>query len=198
MALKVADGLRQLADHGPEIYFIHGNRDFLLGPAYCERAGMRLLQEPVALPGVEPRSALLHGDILCTDDHDYQRFRARVRNPDWQARILSRPLWWRRLLGRLARAISRRRNRGKSPAIMDVNAHAVSQCFQDLGIQRLIHGHTHRPAVHRLKVNDLDCQRIVLGDWHGERGSVVRVDGDGVDLLLLTRRPDGQIELTPT
>ncbi len=198
LAGRVAGGLRDLADHGVQIFFVHGNRDFLVGDAYCQRAGMQLVDEPVLLTDCEPATALLHGDTLCTDDVDYQRFRTKVRDPDWQARILSRPLWWRRLLARIARAISRSRNRGKSDEIMDVNSDAVQQCFRDLGIRRLIHGHTHRPGVHQLEIDGQPCERIVLGDWHGERGSVVRVDEDGVDLLLLTRRPDGQIELTPT
>ena len=197
LAERVADALRELADHGVQIFFVHGNRDFLLGEEYCRRAGMRLVHEPVRLSETETATALLHGDILCTDDVDYQRFRNTVRNPAWQARILSRPLWWRRLLGRLARAISRRRNRGKSPDIMDVNPEAVQQCFRDLGIQRLVHGHTHRPAIHRLTVAEQPCERIVLGDWHGERGSVARIEGERAELLVLKRRPDDQIVLEP-
>ena len=196
-ALTVASALRELAEHGSSIFFVHGNRDFLLGPSFAEQSRMRLLQEPVHLPELEPATAVLHGDILCTDDRSYQRFRAKVRNPDWQARILARPLWWRRLLGRLARTISRRRNRGRPPEIMDVNAQAVRQCFEALGIGRLIHGHTHRPGIHRLEINGRTCERVVLGDWHGERGSVLRLDREGACLMVLHYAEGGDLALVP-
>lgn len=195
MALDVAAALKALAAGGTAVFFLHGNRDFLLGEDYCRRAGMTLLTEPVILDDAKPPTALLHGDTLCTDDHDYQRFRQRVRNPDWQARMLSRPLWWRRILARFARALSRRRNRGKPATIMDVNPAAVSRYFGDLGIQRMIHGHTHRPAIHHLNVEGRSCERIVLGDWHGQVGSLCRIDAEGARLLRLQRATDGALEL---
>lgn len=197
MALSVAAALKSLANQGTAVFFLHGNRDFLLGADYCRRAGMSLLTEPVLLEAVAPPTALLHGDTLCTDDHDYQRFRLRARNPDWQARVLSRPLWWRRILVRFARALSRHRNRGKPATIMDVNAAAVSRCLSDLGIQRLIHGHTHRPGVHELSVDGRCCERIVLGDWHGETGSVLRLVDAEACLMVLKRTPSGEIDLLP-
>ncbi|WP_338063052.1 UDP-2,3-diacylglucosamine diphosphatase [Wenzhouxiangella limi] len=196
LASEVATELREVAASGVEVYFLCGNRDFLLGDDYCRLAGMRRLEEPVMLPGASPATAMLHGDSLCTDDHDYQRFRARVRDPAWQARALSRPLWWRRLLARLARRISAYRNRGKPDRIMDVNAETVTETFRQLGARRLIHGHTHRPAIHRGHIDQQPVARIVLGDWHGGRGSAVRVDPDGVSLLELGYGAAGEIELS--
>lgn len=183
----MAKELREAAESGVDVYFLCGNRDFLLGEDYCRQAGMQRLQEPVILPGASPATALLHGDSLCTDDHDYQRFRARVRDPAWQARTLSRPLWWRRLLARIARSISQRRNRSKPVRIMDVNPDAVADCFRRLGVERVIHGHTHRPAIHRSRLDGKPVTRIVLGDWQPERGSAVRLGDDGLIELLAIR-----------
>ena len=198
MALKVADGLRQLSESGTRVFFLHGNRDFMVGSEYCARAGMQLCQEPVAPDIQNPPTAMIHGDTLCTDDHAYQRFRRKVRDPAWQAKMRSRPLWWRRLLARVARTISKRGNRGKPADIMDVNADAVAQCFRDLGTRRLIHGHTHRPGVHQIDIDGQPCERIVLGDWHGEVGSVCEITPQNARLLRLHRNPAGHIELTPT
>lgn len=191
----MAEQLRALRESGTDVFFLCGNRDFLLGDDYCRRAGMVRLEEPVILAEAAPSTALLHGDSLCTDDHAYQRFRARVRDPAWQARALSRPLWWRRILARVARTISRRRNRGKPDRIMDVNAAAVADSFRRLGVERLIHGHTHRPAIHRLQVDDRAVARVVLGDWHADRGSLVRLAADEIELLEIERDAAGDVIL---
>jgi UDP-2,3-diacylglucosamine hydrolase len=193
---EVAAELRALSDAGVETFFVCGNRDFLLGDDYCRRAGMQRLEEPVFLSGSSLSIALLHGDRLCTDDHDYQRFRARVRDPRWQARILSRPLWWRRILARAARSISRRRNRANRSEIMDVSPQAVVEEFRQQQVQRLIHGHTHRPAVHRLEIDGRSVARIVLGDWHEDRASVARLTDDKIELLALACDGAGQINLS--
>lgn len=197
MALTVAEALSELQAGGTRTFFLHGNRDFLLGDDYCRKAGMGLITEPVLLKDQGLPTALLHGDSLCTDDHDYQRFRRRVRKPAWQARVLSRPLWWRSMLARFARFLSRRRNRTKPLAIMDVNAAAVEATFRELGVQRLIHGHTHRPGVHVFAVDGQRCERIVLGDWHGERGSVLSLADGEACLMTIKRGHEGKIELQP-
>ncbi len=191
----MADALHALAASGTSIYFLHGNRDFLLGECYCRRAGMQLMAEPILMDPGGQATALIHGDTLCTDDLDYQRFRARVRNPEWQTKVLSRPLWWRRVLARVARVTSRLRNRRKEPHIMDVCQASVRDCFRTLRVRTLIHGHTHRPAVHELEIDGQPCRRIVLGDWHGETGSVLRLNGDQASLLVLRRGESGQPEL---
>jgi UDP-2,3-diacylglucosamine hydrolase len=186
---------RALADSGTAILFMAGNRDFLLGDDYCRRAGIQRIEEPLALEQIQPRTLLMHGDALCTDDHEYQRFRAKVRNPAWQKKMLARPIWWRRAIAALARTISRWRNRNKSERIMDVNAEAVAECFRSHRIGRLIHGHTHRPAVHEVKVDGEALTRMVLGDWHGERGSLIRIEGHRAELLVMGRDDDGRIKL---
>lgn len=178
---------QNLADSGTELYFMAGNRDFLVGEDYCRRARLQRIEEPLILEGVEPPTLLMHGDILCTDDTEYQRFRRRVRNPDWQSAMLRRPLWWRRLLAGLARRLSRWRNRNKPEQIMDVNTEAVQTCFRQHGVTRIIHGHTHRPAVHRLNVDGLKRERIVLGDWHPETGSLVEIQGALAQLKPINR-----------
>lgn len=195
LAIEIARELRSLADSGVDVYFLCGNRDFLLGDDYCRQAGMLRLEEPVILAEPAPPIALLHGDSLCTDDHDYQRFRARVRNPHWQARALSRPLWWRRILARMARRISAYRNRGKPEKIMDVNPEAVIDTFRRLGVERIIHGHTHRPNIHELQMNERSVTRIVLGDWHAKRGTAVRLDQAGIELLEIRHDHQGEIQL---
>ncbi len=197
LATHLAAALSDLNRSGTAIFFIHGNRDFLLGRGYCQSAGMELLDEPVILDSPGARTALIHGDTLCSDDQDYQRFRRRVRNPTWQARMLKRPLWWRRLLARMARWASKRRSGVKAADIMDVNTEAVKACFSELEVQRLIHGHTHRPAVHDLRIDGKACQRIVLGDWHGTSGSVLRLRGAEASLMILRRDSAGKLKLAP-
>lgn len=183
----MADRLRAAAEDGVEIGFLVGNRDFLLGDAYCRRAGMRYLEEPVRLSlGGEP-VVLLHGDVLCTDDRAYQRFRKRVRDPEWQRRMLARPRWFRRGLARLFRSASRLRTRNARPEIMDVNQDAVRALFESEDAACLIHGHTHRPGVHEGTVDGKQVRRIVLGDWF-DQGSVIETDDRSIRLRSLPRR----------
>ncbi|MES2858432.1 MAG: UDP-2,3-diacylglucosamine diphosphatase [Pseudomonadota bacterium] len=179
----VAGKLRALADSGVPVYFIRGNRDFLLGDAYARRAGMTVLPDPavVMLDG-EP-CLILHGDLLCTDDNAYQQFRNQTRDPGWQAHFLAQPLAARLAFAQQARAASKARygalvSAGMQETIGDVAPRAVTGMFQRYGINRMIHGHTHRPAVHNEGGGNA---RIVLGDWY-EQGSVLRADTDGFAL----------------
>lgn len=190
----MATELAGLSARGTDIYFICGNRDFLLGKDYCRRAGMEYLEEPYRLTATDPPAILLHGDVLCTDDVAYQRFRRKVRNPAWQRRILSRPVWWRRMLARLARIMSRRHTGSTEAVIMDVNDDAVRAYFVKHEVRRVIHGHTHRRAIHDFEIDGKHCQRIVLGDWH-EQGSAVRIDAEGIAMLTIARDDDGGVEL---
>ena len=183
---EVAEHLRAAADDGIEIGFLVGNRDFLLGPAYCTRAGMHYLEEPVRLSLGGEAAVLMHGDVLCTDDRTYQRFRARVRDPAWQRKMLARPRWVRRGLARLLRWASRVRTRNAPPQIMDVNPDAVRAVFEREGTTCLIHGHTHRPDVHVDTINGTPVRRIVLGDWF-DQGSVIRADDRSIRLHSLPR-----------
>ena len=181
----VAGKLRALSASGVPVYFIRGNRDFLLGEAYARRAGMRILPDPavVVLHG-EP-TLILHGDLLCTDDTAYQQFRAQTRDPRWQAQFLAQPLQARLAFAAQARAASQARHgelvaQGMAETIGDVAGDTVRAWFARHGLRRMIHGHTHRPAIHVAG----DATRIVLGDWY-EQGSVLRVNADGMQLESL-------------
>ncbi|ALN61872.1 UDP-2,3-diacylglucosamine hydrolase [Lysobacter antibioticus] len=185
----VARELKALADCGVPVYFIRGNRDFLLGQDYARRAGMTILPDPAVVSLYDHPTLIGHGDLLCTDDVAYQQFRAQTRHPAWQAQFLAQPLAARLAFAQQARAASKAhqaglRDEGRMETITDVSPATVADTFARYGIDRMIHGHTHRPAVHELDVAGRACRRIVLGDWY-EQGSVLRVDRDGARLQTL-------------
>jgi UDP-2,3-diacylglucosamine hydrolase len=175
----VVAAFRALSGAGVPLRFQHGNRDFLLGESFAAATGGTLLPEEFVADLGGTRTLLLHGDQLCTDDVAYQEFRAQVRNPAWQRQMLSQPLPVRKALARQLREGSDLAKSGKSLDIMDVNADAVAAAFRRHGVTRMIHGHTHRPAMHRHDVDGLPRERIVLADWRG-RGAYVLVDESGV------------------
>ena len=182
----VADKLHALADSGVPVFFIRGNRDFLLGEDYARRAGATILPDPAVVMLHGEPTLVLHGDLLCTDDAAYQQFRAQTRDPRWQEQFLSQPLAARLAFAEQARAASKARYgelqaSGQSETITDVTPATVREWFKRYGIRRMIHGHTHRPAIHDEGEGNT---RIVLGDWY-EQGSVLRVDGGGFDLASL-------------
>ena len=162
---QIAAALRKLRDSGTDIFLMHGNRDFLIGEDFCERAGATLLDDPTVIDLHGTPTLLMHGDSLCTADVEYQKFRANMRNPQWQQMILQRPLEDRQQMARQLREISMAKNQGKEEFIMDVTPEEVVKDMEAHGVQRMIHGHTHRPAVHELIANGLPAKRIVLGDW---------------------------------
>ncbi|HET6632672.1 MAG TPA: UDP-2,3-diacylglucosamine diphosphatase [Rhodanobacteraceae bacterium] len=174
LATRAARALRGLADHGVPVHFMAGNRDFLLGADYAARCGMTLLEDGTVVDLHGTPTLLMHGDTLCTDDAAYQRFRTQVRDPAWQRDFLARPLAERRAFAAQARAASQAHTGGASEAIMDVNATAVAAALRQAGVHHLVHGHTHRPAVHALDLDGQPAERIVLGDWY-DQGSVLRV-----------------------
>lgn len=178
----VADALRGLAERGTAVYFMHGNRDFLLGQGYARQAGMHLLCDPLRLSLGGVSTLLSHGDALCTDDVAYQDFRAQSRTPAWQTAILAMPLAARRLLARQLRQESvegQRQLMAEGVPLSDVNAQAVMTLMQAQGVGRLIHGHTHRPGHHRLELPGGEvAERIVLSDWH-DHGEALEVRADG-------------------
>jgi UDP-2,3-diacylglucosamine hydrolase len=185
----VADKLASLKRAGVPVYFQRGNRDFLVGNAYAARAGMILLPDPAVVLLLDRPTLLMHGDLLCTDDVAYQQFRAQTRDPRWQAQFLAQPLAARLAFAQQARNASRARHaelkgQGLMEAITDVSPSTVQATLVRYGIDTLIHGHTHRPAVHALDVEGRACRRIVLGDWY-EQGSVLRADADGLHLASL-------------
>jgi UDP-2,3-diacylglucosamine hydrolase len=163
---------------------MHGNRDFLLGPRFCALTGCRLLGdfERIDLHGEEV--LLTHGDLLCTDDERYMALRATLRAPDWQRNFLAKPLLERHQIAAGLRDMSASEVASKSYEIMDVNQSAVEQTMREFGVTLLLHGHTHRPAVHRFVLDGKPAARIVLGAWH-DQPSIVRWDTSGFRLVTL-------------
>lgn len=179
----VAAKLAALASSGVPVFFMHGNRDFMLGRDYAAKAGMRLLPDPTVIELYGKPVLLMHGDLLCTDDVEYQKVRAQVRNPDWRAHMLSQPLQARLAFAQQARAASLARqgemkHAGTMESITDASPATVEETLRRFGIDTLIHGHTHRPAIHELDIDGRPHRRIVLGDWY-EQGSVLRAHADG-------------------
>ncbi|MBK5072354.1 UDP-2,3-diacylglucosamine diphosphatase [Budviciaceae bacterium CWB-B4] len=178
----VAQALAELHDKGVPCYFIHGNRDFLIGKDFAKRSKMVLLPEECVIDVYGQKVLILHGDTLCIDDPGYLRFRRYIRNPIIQRIFLSMPLFLRQKIAGKLRRQSKRSNRTKSSLMMDVNPLAVIKALKDHQVIHMIHGHTHRPAIHDMTIGGRLSQRAVLGAWH-ENGSVLRVN------------PDDQIEL---
>ena len=181
----VAAKLRALRDCGVPVYFMRGNRDFLVGDAYARRAGMTILPDPAVVLLYGKPTLLMHGDTLCSDDVAYQEFRAQTRHPDWQGQFLAQPLAARLAFAGQARAASQTRQaglkaQGTMDAITDVTPATVDGSFARFGVDTIIHGHTHRPKVHAHEGG----RRIVLGDWY-EQGSVLRVDQHRAELQSL-------------
>ncbi|MET0963673.1 MAG: UDP-2,3-diacylglucosamine diphosphatase [Noviherbaspirillum sp.] len=176
----IVDALHELSGAGVQIFWMAGNRDFLVGEAFARAAGMTLLPDPYVAQIAGIRITLAHGDAQCTDDRDYQAFRAQVRNPQWQQAFLAQPLAKRKAIIDGMRSGSRAAQRGKTMDIMDVNQQAVSALFDATGTALMIHGHTHRPGVHRHGSR----VRFVLPDWDGDvsppRGGWLALDADGV------------------
>ncbi|MGD2130770.1 MAG: UDP-2,3-diacylglucosamine diphosphatase [Lysobacterales bacterium] len=184
-AVEVAEGLSDLAHSGVLCYFIHGNRDFLLGESWAASAGIRLLPETVVADLYGTPTLLLHGDTLCTDDTEYQAVRRQMRDPAWQAHVLTLPVPERLRMAREARDASMQHTGTAAEAIMDVNEQAVRDTFAAHGVRRMIHGHTHRPAVHRHRLKDgSEGERIVLADWY-HAGSYLRVTPEGAESIEL-------------
>ena len=167
---SVIDGLAQVSAQGVELYFQHGNRDFLIGEAFARACGLTLLPE-IAFVNLDGTSALLmHGDELCVDDQAYQAWRRQARDRQWQERFLALPIEERRAIAAGLRATSTREKAEKPPQIMDVNAAAVVAALRSAGVCHLIHGHTHRPAKHSIEVDARACERWVLPDWRPAGG----------------------------
>ena len=178
--------IREVADNGVPVFFMHGNRDFMIGDAFAAEAGVTLLGDPYAIEVHGKKVLLSHGDALCTDDIEYQQVRAMTRNPEWQAMMMAKTIEERIAFALQAREQSMARHGTMDEEIADVNREAVRQTIRDHGVDILLHGHTHRPAVHALEVDGRPAQRIVLGDWY-EQGSMVEWDKDGPRLEQLPR-----------
>ena len=190
---RVQSALRELTASGVPCYVMHGNRDFLLGKRFLANTGCQLLNDPQTIELGDRRVLVLHGDLLCTDDHAYQRLRRRVRNPLVQFVLRHLPLGTRQSLAAKMRAgskahIANAMQANAMQSIMDVNDDAVARAFDEHAVRLMIHGHTHRPAVHRVQTAHGEATRIVLGDWYTQ-GSVLRFDDNGFQLQTLARKP---------
>jgi len=183
-AVAVAQALNALTKQGVPCFFMHGNRDFLLKETYAKQAGMSLLGEEHVIDLYGERVLLMHGDSLCTDDVPYQQFRSMVRQPVWQQDFLARTPQERLQIAMQARDASAEHKGNVDTQIMDVNQAQVSAAFKRNGVDRMIHGHTHRPAIHDLEIDGKRAQRIVLGDWYTQ-GSVLRVAAGNYELSAI-------------
>ncbi|MET0280923.1 MAG: UDP-2,3-diacylglucosamine diphosphatase [Steroidobacteraceae bacterium] len=194
---SVCAALRELTGGGVPCFVQLGNRDFLLGPGFAARTGCTLLPDPLLLEIGHRRIAVSHGDLLCSADQPYQHFRALVRNPRVQRGFLALPLTTRRALAGAARAQSRVHTGQQREQIMDVAAETVAALLRAADADLLIHGHTHRPAIHRFELDGRARARIVLGDWY-DQGSCLMLDAAGnYELRTLAARGKGRAAATP-
>jgi UDP-2,3-diacylglucosamine hydrolase len=177
----ILGSLAAVARGGTLCHFMHGNRDFLIGRRFAARTGCRLLGDYERVELYGERVLLTHGDLLCTDDTRYMTLRATVRDPAWQRDFLAKPLAERRKIASELRALSRTEISAKPEEIMDVNAATVAATMRESGVRMLLHGHTHRPGIHRFDLDGREATRIVLGAWY-EQGSCLRWDESGFEL----------------
>ncbi len=182
LAVEVKSLLKQRTADGLAVYFMHGNRDFLLGHRFAEETGVTLLDEGTVIDLYGRPALLMHGDSLCTQDAEYMGFRAMVRNPAWQAQVLAVPLQQRRQMAADLRSKSQSMNAIKAQDIMDVTEDEVVSVMQAAGVDLLIHGHTHRPARHQLCLESGKAERWVLGDWH-QQGWYLKAKGADLQLV---------------
>ncbi|WP_048307031.1 UDP-2,3-diacylglucosamine diphosphatase [Halomonas sp. PR-M31] len=175
----ILEALKRLGDAGTQVYFMHGNRDFLIGEDFAKACGVTLLPDPHLLELDGKRILLMHGDSLCTRDEEYMKFRAMTRDPQWQAQILALPVQERLELARNLRNQSGEANSNKAQDIMDVTPGEVVKVMQEHQVRTLIHGHTHRPDVHALDIEGEPAKRFVLGDWKSDQGWDIRLENGG-------------------
>jgi len=183
---EMKSALRELVDADVPVKFMHGNRDFTIGAEFAAETGIRILDDPTVVDLYGENVLLSHGDAMCTDDVQYQQIRAVTRNPEWQAMMLATSIEERIAFANQAREESKARGESLSDEIMDVNQDAVVAVFREHGVDTMLHGHTHRPAVHAVDLGDRTATRIVLGDWY-EQGSVLRWDDNGPRLETMPR-----------
>lgn len=184
-ARAVVTALRELSTAGTAIYVQHGNRDFLIGEQFCQATGAQLLPDEHCIDLYGTPTLLMHGDLLCTDDVQYQAVRKQVRQPDWSATLLAQPLPVRRQLAAQYRQQSGEATSQLAADIMDVNTDAVEQAFTRHNVQQIIHGHTHRPHDHQLTIDRHTRQRRVLSDWHEDQGEVLQATASGIQRITV-------------
>ena len=182
---EIIHSLKKLASQNVQLYFMHGNRDFLIGRDFADASSIMILPDPSLVTLYDKPLLLSHGDALCTDDLAYQKFRNEVRTQSWKAQFLNQPLESRIATIEQLRAKSEQEKSVKSMAIMDVNDTAVERLLEEYQYPPLfIHGHTHRPGKHTYKIKEHICERWVLGDWY-EQGSYLKLDKHGCEAQTL-------------
>ncbi len=165
LSYLIKEKLLLLKATSTSVFAMHGNRDFLIGERFCEDTGVTLLDDPYKLDLFEKATLLMHGDLLCTKDVDYQEFRNMSRNLQWRKEFLDKPIEERERMAEALRLDSKEATNLKKDEIMDVSPEAVEEIMTSNNVELLIHGHTHRPKVHSLEINEIPAKRIVLGDW---------------------------------
>ncbi|MDB3898800.1 UDP-2,3-diacylglucosamine diphosphatase [Gammaproteobacteria bacterium] len=186
LSARVAKALRSFHEAGADIFILHGNRDFLLGTDYAASCGATIIPDSIIITTPIGPAIVLHGDDLCSDDVQYMQFRTMVRQKSWQQDFLSKTLSERRAFAEQARRQSQQATSIKENAIMDVNPAAVEQRLREHGQTLMIHGHTHRPAIHEIELEAAidsrnQARRVVLGDWDSH-GWYAAIDADGLVL----------------
>ena len=182
---KVKATLKSLTESGIKVFFLYGNRDFLIGEKFFSETDVELLIDPFLLEGNGTTILLTHGDQMCIDDIEYQTFRSIVRNPDWQKDFLNYPISKRLKIAGETKDASKQSKQEKSMDIMDVNEEEVLRIFKKYKVNTMIHGHTHRPMKHELKIDGRECTRYVLGDWNKTTAMILRWSKESLQLIDL-------------
>jgi UDP-2,3-diacylglucosamine hydrolase len=183
---KTQNALKNLSKNNVSVFFLHGNRDFLVGDEFANKSHIKILSDPSVIELYGERILISHGDIFCTDDKEYQLFRKQTRDPRWQKMILKKPLGYRRDFAQMARMRSIEHTQLDNENIMDVNENEIKKTFEHFNLSTIIHGHTHRPFIHNTVSNKINYRRIVLGDWY-EQGSILEWSESGPKLIKLNR-----------
>lgn len=180
--VPIIEGLRSLTSTGTPVHVMHGNRDFLMGSDFEDASGCDLVADPSVINLYGRKALITHGDYLCTDDAPYMEFRNMVRQPGWQNEFLKKPVEERDAIAQKYRQVSKELSAAKEPDIMDINQQTLLAEMDKYGVDLVIHGHTHRPAVHDFRTDGRPAQRIVLGDWF-DQGSMLIADADRLKLV---------------
>jgi len=183
LTLKIAENLKTITNSGIPVYFIHGNRDFLVGKKYADLSGISLLNERTVIDLYGTKALILHGDEMCTQDLEYQKFRQKSRGWWWPKLMLAMPLFYRQSVAKKARERSKASQMDKAPEVLDVTNEAVIDTFKQYKTTLMIHGHTHRPNVHIHDIDGKPAKRIVLGDWYTQ-GSYLIVTQESQELIF--------------
>ena len=183
----ISDRLLMLSERDISVAIMHGDRDFLIGEDFCKASSIKLINDPRIIEIDTKKVMLTHGDELCTDDKEYQAFRSVVRNPLWQKDFLNFPISKREKIAGEAKDASKDSKENKAMEIMDVNTDAVLKAFNDHDIEIMIHGHTHRPNIHKVSNEGKNLTRYVLGDWSKNSAIILKWNEAEVELMDLAQ-----------